>query len=152
MTEPSGPDDVISFWPAWTRTLDAMIRNLVRVRSRCRQCRTLLHVDPVALRGRFGGAASLINRSDACPVVSCSGTVYYLGAAATGAAYHVLIDTPALLEEVADPLGLPFRSRWHGMVSIGSVPIPFPASADVVELSHRLPAERRNELTGSERR
>lgn len=152
MTEPSGPDDVISFWPAWTRTLDAMIRNLAQVRSRCRQCRTLLHVDPVAMRGRFGSTASLLDRSAACTVVGCSGTVYYLGAPTTGAAYHVLIDTPALLDGVADPLGLPFHSRWHGMVSIGPVPIPFPASAEVVELSHRLPTERRNELTGSERR
>ncbi|RYY16207.1 MAG: hypothetical protein EON55_04840 [Alphaproteobacteria bacterium] len=152
MTEPSGPDDVLSFWPAWTRTLDAMIRNLARVRSRCRQCRTLLHVDPEALYCRFGGTASLINRSDACTVVGCSGTVYYLGAPATGAAYHVLIDRPALLDGVVDPLGLPFRSRWHGMVSVGSVPIPFPASAYVVELSHRLSAERRLELPGSERR
>lgn len=106
-----------------------MIRNLAQVRSRCRQCRTLLHVDPVAMRGRFGGTASLLYCSAGCTVVGCSGTVYYLGAPATGAAYHVLIDTPALLDGVADPLGLRFHSRWHGMVSIGPVPIPFPASA-----------------------
>ncbi|MBH0619464.1 hypothetical protein I3A86_25570, partial [Salmonella enterica] len=83
-------------------------------------CHTLLHVDLEALRGRLGGKASLINRTDACVVVGCQGTVYYLGAVATGAAYHVLVDEPALLDGVTDPIATPFRSRWHGMVTIAS--------------------------------
>lgn len=122
MTEPSGPGRVIPFWPVWTRTLDTMIRSLARARSRCRWCGTLLHVDLDTLRGKRGGSAGLIDRTDPCPVVGCTGTVYYLGGPATGAAYHVLIADPALLDGVVDPVGLPFRSRWHGMTTIGPVP------------------------------
>lgn len=124
MTEPSGPGHVIPFWPVWTRTLDAMVRSLARARSRCRRCGTLLHVDLDTLRGKLGGSAGLIDRTAPCPVVGCTGTVYYLAAPATGAAYHVLIADPALLDGVADPVGLPFRSRWHGMTTIGPVPTP----------------------------
>ena len=75
-----------------------MIRRLDRARSRCRSCLTLMHVDPAALRRQLGGTASLINQTDTCPVVGCEGTVYYLGAAATGGTYHVLVDAPALLK------------------------------------------------------
>lgn len=116
---------IVPFWPAWTRTLDDMIRRLARARSRCRRCHTLLHVDLEVLRGRLGGEASLINRTDACAVVGCQGTVYYLGAVATGAAYHVLIDEAGLLESVTDPIATPFRSRWHGMVTIGPDSLPY---------------------------
>ena len=134
MTEPSGSAYIVRFWPVWTRTLDDMIRRLARVRSRCRECHILLHVDPDALRCRVGGSTSLINRADACAVVGCEGTVYYLAAPATGAGYHVLIDQPDLLDGVSDPVGLPFRSRWHGMVPVGPEPLPSPASADVIAL------------------
>ena len=127
MIEPSGLGHVIPFWPVWTRTLDAMIRHLARARSRCRRCGTLLHVDLDALQGKLGGSASLIDRTDPCPVVGCTGTVYYLGAPATGAAYHVLTGDLALLDGVVDPGGLPFRSRWHNMVTIGAAPSPAPA-------------------------
>lgn len=145
MSEPSGPGHVIPFWPAWTRSLDSMIRSLARVRSRCRQCRISLHVDLDAMRMRLGGSASLIDRFDACAVVGCGGTVYYLGAPAAGAGYHVLIDRPALPDGVGDPVGRPFRSRWHGMVAIGPVPLPAPAPADIVEL-HRHPLARRRRV------
>lgn len=133
MTEPSGPGHVVSFWPAWTRSLDTMIGSLARARSRCRQCRISLHVDLDAMRMWLGGSASLIDRSDACAVVGCGGTVYYLGAPATGASYHVLIDRQAPLDGICDPVGRPFRSRWHGMVAIGPVPDPAPV-ADIVGL------------------
>ena len=79
--------DIVPFWPAWTRTLDDMVRHLARARSRCRRCHTLLHVDLEALRGQLGGGASLINRTDACMVVGCEGTVYYLGAAVTSSLF-----------------------------------------------------------------
>jgi hypothetical protein len=124
--------DIMSFWPAWTRTLDDMIRRVARARSRCRRCHTLLHVDLEALRGHLGGGASLINRTDGCAVVGCQGTVYYLGAVATGAAYHVLVDEAALLEGVTDPVATPFRSRWHSMVAIGPDPLPSPDDDDRV--------------------
>lgn len=120
MTEPYGPGHVLHFWPVWARTLDAMVRSLARARSRCRRCGTLLHVDLETLSNQLGGSASLIDQSDACTVVGCGGTVYYLGAPATGAAYYVLIDNPALMEGVSDPVGLPFQSRWHGMVLVGA--------------------------------
>lgn len=116
--------DIVPFWPAWTRTLDEMIRRLVRARSRCRRCQTLMRIDLDALRRQLGGSASLINRTTACAIVGCEGTIYYLGAAATGAAYHVLVDEPALLEGVTDPTATPFRSRWHGMVAVGQIPCP----------------------------
>ena len=124
--------DIVPFWPAWTRTLDEMVRRLAWARSRCRQCHTLLHVDLKGLGGQLGGSASLINRTDACGVVGCQGTVYYLGAVATAAAYHVLVDEPALLEGVTDPVATPFRSRWHGMVAIGPDPLPCPGDDDRV--------------------
>lgn len=134
MTQPSGPGHVLPFWPVWARTLDAMVRRLARARSRCRRCGTLLRVDLDALRDRLGGSASLIDLSDACTVVGCNGTVYYLAAPATGTTYHVLIDSPALLEGVADPVGLPFRSRWHGMMPVRPTPRASAVTADVVEL------------------
>lgn len=124
--------DIVSFWPAWTRTLDEMIRRMARARSRCRQCDTLMHVDLEALRRQLGGLVSLINRTTSCAVVGCGGTTYYLGAVATGAAYHVLIDEPALLVGITDPTATPFRSRWQGMVPVGSVPLPSPAEAQVI--------------------
>ena len=111
-----------------------MVRSLARARSRCRRCGTLLHVDLKALSNRLGGSASLIDRSDACTIVGCGGTIYYLGAPATGAAYHVLVDNPALMEGVSDPVGRPFRSRWHGMVPVGPPPLASAVTADVVEL------------------
>lgn len=130
MTEPSSPSHVIPFWPVWTRTLDAMIRGLTSVRSRCRHCGSLLRLNLGTLRARLGGFASLIDRTGPCPVVGCTGTVYYLGAPATGAAYHVLIGDLALFHGVADPTATPFRSRWHGMATIG--PASFPVLAEVV--------------------
>lgn len=138
MSEPSGPGHVIPFWPAWTRTLDSMIRNLARARSRWGRCHVLLHVDPEAMRVRLGGSASLINRTDACAVVGCGGVVHYLGAPATGAAYHVLVADPRLLADVIDPTGLPFRSRWHDMVPVGFAPLPSHAPAAVVVLHSRI--------------
>lgn len=136
MTEPSGPSHVIPFWPVWTRTLDAMIRGLASVRSRCRHCGSLLRRNLGTLRARLGGSASLIDRTDPCPVLGCTGTVYYLGAPTTGAAYHVLIGDLALFDGVADPIATPFRSRWHGMATIGPASslvlaevVPWPGAA-----------------------
>ena len=83
---------------------------------------------------RLGGSASLINRTDPCAVVGCGGTIYYLGAPGTGAAHHVLVDDPVLLDGVADPVATPFRSRWHGLTPIGPAPLPFPAPTDVIAL------------------
>ena len=125
--------DIVPFWPAWTCTLDEMIRRLARARSRCRRCHTLMHVDLDALRQQLGGSASLINRTTACAIVGCQGTIYYLGAAATGGTYHVLIDQPALLEGVTDLTAIPFRSRWYGMVQIGPDPLPSTSEARVIE-------------------
>lgn len=124
--------DIVPFWPAWTRTLDEMVRRLAQARSRCRRCHTLMHIDLVALRRQLGDSASLINRTTTCAIVGCAGTVYYLGAAATGTAYHVLVDKPALLEGITDPMAMPFRSRWHGLVSIGPEILPLPAEARVI--------------------
>ena len=130
--------DIVPFWPAWTRTLDEMIRRLARVRSRCRRCQTLMHVDLDVLRLQLGGSTSLINRTMACAVVGCGGAIYYLGAAATGGTYHVLVDEPALLEDVTDPIGTTFRSRWHGMVQVGTDPLPSPAKVQVIEWPGRV--------------
>ena len=124
---------IVPFWPAWTRTLDEMIRRLARARSRCRRCHTLLHVDLEALRGQLGGEASLINRIDACAVVGCQGTVYYLGAVATGATYHVLVDEILLLEGVTDPIATAFRSRWHGMMAIAPDPLPSSSEPRIID-------------------
>ena len=132
MTQSLGLGAVVPFWPVWTRTLDDMIHKLARGRSRCRMCRTLLRVDLDALRGRLGGSASLINRSDACPIVGCGGKVYYLGTPATGTAYHVLVGDPALLDGVVDPVGTPFRSRWHGRTAVGTAPTLSPVGAEVI--------------------
>lgn len=137
MFEPAGDAAVMPFWPAWTRTIDAMIRSVARTRSRCRRCHVLLHVDLDALRQRLGGSATLIDRADACTVVGCGGAIYYLAAPATGAAYHVLVGEPDSLDGVIDPVDLPFRSRWYGMVSVGLAPLPSPHLADVIALHDR---------------
>ena len=123
---------IVPFWPVWTRTLDDMTRRLARARSRCRRCQTLMHVDLDALHRQLGGSTSLINRIAACPIVGCAGRVYYLGAAATGAVYHVLVDEPALLEGVTDPMGTPFRPRWHNLVSVVTDFLPSPAGTQVI--------------------
>ena len=149
MTEPSGPGHVIAFWPVWTRTLDAMVQSLARARPRCRQCGTLLHIDLDTLHARLGMSASLIDRTDPCAVVGCTGTVYYLGAPATGAAYHVLVGDPALLDGMVDPVGPPFRSRWHGMTTIGDTPSSAPTN--VIDLHRHVAAEQRHGLPGSEK-
>ena len=132
MTDPSVPGQVIPFWPVWTRSLDAMIRRLARARSRCRRCGTLLHAELDALHRRLGGSASLIDRTAPCAVVGCGGTIYYLAAPATGAAYHVLVGDSALLGGVVDPIAIPFRSRWHDMVAIGPATLPFPTEAQII--------------------
>ncbi len=116
--------NVAPFWPAWTLTLDAMIRTLARARLRCRTCAVLLRVDPVELRRGLGGRGSLINRTVPCPVVSCDGRAYYLAAPGTACAYHVLLDDPALLKGVVDPVGAPFRSRWRDLVLVAGPPLP----------------------------
>ena len=130
--------DIVPFWPAWTRTLDEMTRRLARARSRCRRCQTLMHVDLDVLRRQLSGSTSLINRTTACAIVGCEGAIYYLGAAAAGGTYHVLIDEPALLEGVTDPPAMPFRSRWHGMIQVGTDPLPLPAEAQVIEWPGRV--------------
>jgi hypothetical protein len=126
--------DIVPFWPAWTRALDEMIRCVAKARSRCRRCRTLMHVDLEVLRQQLGDAATLINRTAACPVVGCGGTIYYLGAAATGSTYHVLVDAPALIDGVIDPTATPFRSRWHGMMVIEPDSLMPVSKAEVMDL------------------
>ena len=111
MTSQAGHARIVAFWPAWTRNLDTRARSLTQARSRCRRYHHLLHDDPAALGAILGGSASLINRTDPCTVVGCGGTIYYLAAPATGAAYHVPTAAPALLNGVIDPMCLPFRSR-----------------------------------------
>lgn len=130
--------DIVPFWPAWTRTLDEMIRRVAWARSRCRRCQTLMRVDLDALRRQLGGSASLINRTASCAIVGCEGTIYYLGAAASGCTYHVLVDEPVLLEGITDPTAIPFRSRWQGMIQIGTDPLPSPAEAQVIEWPGRV--------------
>ncbi|MGR6331166.1 hypothetical protein ACU5AX_19065 [Sphingomonas sp. XXL09] len=76
------------------------------------------------MRTTLGGSASLLDRTDPCALVGCGGTVYYLTVPATGAACHMLTTDSALLDGVIDPVGLPFRSRWHSMVSIDPLPAP----------------------------
>lgn len=135
MPEPAADNTAVKpFWPAWTRTLDAMIAGMATARSRCRRCHILLHVDLGALRQRLGGSATLIDRADACAVVGCGGTIYYVAAPATGAAYYVLVGEPDLFDGVIDPVDLPFRSRWHGMVPVGPAPLPSPYLAAVIAL------------------
>ncbi|WP_242153850.1 hypothetical protein [Sphingomonas sp. BAUL-RG-20F-R05-02] len=92
-------------------------------------------IDLLALHRELGGSASLINRTTACAIAGCAGTVYYFGAAATGAAYHVLVDEPALLDGVTDPTATPFRSRWHGTVALDrpSCPHQWPLSTRTLD-------------------
>ena len=116
--------NVVPFWPAWTLTLDAMIRGMARARLRCRKCAVLLRVDPAELRRGLGGRASLINRTVPCPVVSCNGRAYYLAAAGTACAYHLLVDDAGLLEGVIDPAGAPFRSRWQDVTLLAGPALP----------------------------
>jgi hypothetical protein len=59
-------------------------------------------------------------------VIGWEGTIYYLGAAATGATYLVLIDETAMLKGVIDPVATAFRSRCYSMVTIGSDLLPSP--------------------------
>ena len=68
--------NVVPFWPAWTRTLDAMILGMAPARLRCWTCAVLLRVDPTELRRELGGHATLINRTVFCPVVGCDGRAY----------------------------------------------------------------------------
>ena len=93
-----------------------------------------MHVDLEALRRQLGGAASLINRIAACPIVGCAGTVYYLGTAATGGTYHVLVNAPTLIDGVIDPTGTPFRSRWHDMTVIGPDLLMPVSKAEIIDL------------------
>ena len=122
---------IVPFWPVWTRTLGDMIGRLARARFRCRRCQTLMHVDLAALHRQLGGSAKPINRATACAIVGRAGTVI-ISVPRCRRTYHVLVDEPALLEGVTVPTAARFRSRWHGLVSVGPDPLPSPATLRVI--------------------
>jgi len=85
-------------WPTWTRTVGAMRKRNILVRSHCRRCGALMRVDPADLVARYGAGHSLIDSQERCRMVACDGAAYYLAARTYGAPWRVLLDDPVLKE------------------------------------------------------
>lgn len=85
-------------WPIWTRTVGAMSKRNILVRSQCRRCGALMRVDPADLVARYGAGHSLIDTQERCRMVACDGAAYYLAARTYGAPWRVLLDDPVLKE------------------------------------------------------
>lgn len=103
-------------FPNWSRTLGAMARRPLHVRSCCVGCGIQLRVEPKALAAVHGPAASLIDRIDRCAVVGCDGAVYYEVSLPFRQSWIRLVSKPALIElietEAAAPVtALSIRDR-----------------------------------------
>lgn len=67
--------------PSWVKTVGVMIREGVRVRSTCRECRTcrdVLPVDLQAIAAVKGEEFSLIGIEPRCRIVGCKGRCFFL--------------------------------------------------------------------------
>jgi len=64
-------------FPKWAQTLGAMNSHILHVRSQCRDCGIEQRVDVEALCAKYGGGASLIDRTDRCSLVGCGGVISY---------------------------------------------------------------------------
>ncbi|NMN07655.1 MULTISPECIES: hypothetical protein [unclassified Novosphingobium] len=84
-------------FPRWAQTLGALHHSNALVRSQCRCCGVQLRVDTEALALKHGATASLIDRSDRCSLVACSGSVFYLAARTYGRQWLSLVSREELL-------------------------------------------------------
>ena len=91
-----------TLWPNWTKTVGAMARRNILVRSQCRRCGALMRVDPADLIARYGAGWSLIDTQERCRMVACDGAAFYLAARTYGAPWRVLLEEAALRETLGD--------------------------------------------------
>lgn len=89
-------------WPTWTRTVGAMSKRNILVRSQCRRCGALMRVDPGDLVARYGAGWSLIDTQERCRMVACDGAAYYLAARNYGAPWRVLLEDAELKDSIAN--------------------------------------------------
>lgn len=98
-------------FPNWSRTLGAMARRPLHVRSRCVGCGIQLRVDAAVLCAVHGPSAMLIDRIDRCAVVGCDGAIYYEVSLPFRQSWIRLVSKPALIElietEAAAPVTAP---------------------------------------------
>ncbi|OYY73892.1 MAG: hypothetical protein B7Y43_19905 [Sphingomonas sp. 28-62-20] len=90
-----------TLWPIWMRTVGAMQRRNILIRSQCRRCGALMRVDPVDPVARHGAGWSLIDAQERCRMVACDGAVFYLASRTYGAPWRVLLGDEALKETLA---------------------------------------------------
>ena len=83
-------DQILTHWPAWMRTVGALLRSNSLVRTRCSECGTLLRADLAALVARHSSDWSLIDRRERCAVVGCAGSSVFLASWTYGRAWREL--------------------------------------------------------------
>jgi len=81
---------ITTHWPAWMTSVGALSRSNSLVRSRCHTCGALLRIDIGQLVARHGADWTLIDRSERCAVVGCSGSSVYLASWSYGRPWRVL--------------------------------------------------------------
>lgn len=91
-----------TLWPLAMRSVGAMARRNMLVRSQCRQCGALMRVDLADLVARHGEGWSLIDAQERCRMVACNGAAFYLASRTYGAPWRQLIENVQLLDGIAD--------------------------------------------------
>jgi hypothetical protein len=88
-------------WPAFYRTVGAMLDHGTIVRAGCARCDTVFDVDLRAIIARRGRDYSLIDKEITCKVSKCRGTGFFLAAARMDTALITLLNAhvdPLLIE------------------------------------------------------
>ena len=91
-----------TLWPLDLRTVGAMARRNMLVRSQCRRCGALMRVEVADLVARHGEGWSVIDRQERFRMVACDGAAFYLAARTYGAPWRILLEDEGLRETLAD--------------------------------------------------
>ncbi|MBB4049338.1 MULTISPECIES: hypothetical protein [Sphingomonadales] len=89
-------------WPVALRSIGAMQRHKVLVRSQCRRCGALMRVDLDDMVARHGSSGSLIDVQERCRMVACDGAAFYLASPGYGGPWRTLLGDPGLAEGLAN--------------------------------------------------
>lgn len=89
MTDPSLLDRLK---PQWTRSAEDVARAGGLLRSFCLTCETQLRLEASDLIARHGPGARLLDATERCRMIGCTGTAIYLAARSYGRPWIALVD------------------------------------------------------------
>lgn len=92
------------FLPKWAASVGALHHSNARVRTQCTACGMQQRVETSALLALYGGATSLVDFTETCSIVACTGKVFFMASVSYGRQWIELSTEKYVFDEIAKPV------------------------------------------------